>query len=519
MTQGAIDLVQAQLKPPPFPSLRLLRDAPCPLPEVISTDKITRPPQHKAILKYRWQDEGAFIGITIPKYAIPPASDSSVQQFQCSIGSSHLQCTFQERGVDGLVTQHVFRIAHLHAPVQPEQSVCDFRGQPVQLTVDSSGIGHGSAVLDDSLQPIHKAHDDNSTIKITAQPCKYTAKIDHDGTQNVPPQQTNLRCAKQADPHSQQLQQQQQSCDLAIAQPCKQAGSAAITVKLCKPDSDHHWDKLKGEAPVMVPVKQPPASPAAMAALRRTLMQQRQQRAQAAKHCSVALSTLPATNSDASATQGGSSDATVGVSALPLALSGLTAPHRAASAKQEASSDANADATSLPAALSNLHSSASTKQQGNASVTVDVAALPAALLSQDDLAELAVCADCEHSTARVSEHELAQIKVHLQQHATLFILLQLKMCMVPTCLLPRASHKQVCGSVFGAAVDYCHRCTSSLCPLDATTGVLKMQIAVHQKVMCHTACRNPEAKQRPTSNLEHLQRPLLNMNCCCKTAT
>ena len=120
MTQGAIDLVQAQLKPPPFPSLPLLQHVSSSLPELISTDEITRPPQHKPITKYTWQDEGDFIGITIHKDAITSATAVYVQQIQCSTGPSHLQCTIQETAKDGVVTQHVLRIAHLHAPVQPQ---------------------------------------------------------------------------------------------------------------------------------------------------------------------------------------------------------------------------------------------------------------------------------------------------------------------------------------------------------------------------------------------------------------
>ena len=335
----------------------------------------------------------------------------------------------------------------------------------MQLTMDSSGVDHGSAGLDDSLHPIDKACDDNNTMKTTAQPCKHTAKTCRDGTQNVPPHHSSLHCAKQADPHSQQLYQQQQSHDLAIAQPCKQSGSAAIIIKLCKADPEQQWHKLTSEAPVVVPVKQPPASPEAMAAMRRTLMQQRQQRAQAPTHHSSAISGLPASRSHASANQQASLDAKASISALPAALSSLPALHSNASATQEVSSDVKLDVNCLPAPLSSLpalHSNASAKQEATSCAKADTSALPTAVSTASDIAELAAQmmvkpSGCQCSALAGLQHELAQINGRLLQPESLCTLLDLTSSILQTCMLPQPSHKQRLAQILLAFLQaFCH---------------------------------------------------------------
>ena len=333
-------------------------------------------------------------------------------------------------------------------------------------------------------------------MKTTAQPCKHTAKTCRDGTQNVPPHHSSLHCAKQADPHSQQLYQQQQSHDLAIAQPCKQSGSAAIIIKLCKADPEQQWHKLTSEAPVVVPVKQPPASPEAMAAMRRTLMQQRQQRAQAPTHHSSAISGLPASRSHASANQQASLDAKASISALPAALSSLPALHSDASANHQGSFTINADISALPAALSSLpalhsnasatqevssdvkldvnclpaplsslpalHSNASAKQEATSCAKADTSALPTAVSTASDIAELAAQmmvkpSGCQCSALAGLQHELAQINGRLLQPESLCTLLDLTSSILQTCMLPQPSHKQRLAQILLAFLQaFCH---------------------------------------------------------------
>ncbi|KAL0026662.1 hypothetical protein WJX79_002344 [Trebouxia sp. C0005] len=62
MTQGAIDLVQAELSPPADHSLLLLKDTPYQQPDLIAIEcHGPIAPEHKTISKYTWWDNGDFI--------------------------------------------------------------------------------------------------------------------------------------------------------------------------------------------------------------------------------------------------------------------------------------------------------------------------------------------------------------------------------------------------------------------------------------------------------------------------
>ncbi|KAA6424798.1 MAG: hypothetical protein FRX49_04972 [Trebouxia sp. A1-2] len=71
MTQGAIDLVQAELSPPADHSLLLLKDTPYQQPDLIAIEcHGPIAPEHKTISKYTWWDNGDFICVSVPTKAL-----------------------------------------------------------------------------------------------------------------------------------------------------------------------------------------------------------------------------------------------------------------------------------------------------------------------------------------------------------------------------------------------------------------------------------------------------------------
>ncbi|DBA81829.1 hypothetical protein WJX77_011080 [Trebouxia sp. C0004] len=71
MTQGAIDLVQAELLPPADSSLLLLKHTPYQQPKLIAI-RCHGPtaPEHKTISNYTWWDNGDFIYVSVPTTAL-----------------------------------------------------------------------------------------------------------------------------------------------------------------------------------------------------------------------------------------------------------------------------------------------------------------------------------------------------------------------------------------------------------------------------------------------------------------
>jgi len=121
MTQGAIDLVQAELSPPAELSLLLLKDTPYQQPKLIAIGRHGPPaPEHKIISNYTWWDNGDFICVSVPTKAL--LSGSASHQVQCCIKEMQIQCTVEVAFAGAQLTQHRLAIPHLHAAVQPGQS-------------------------------------------------------------------------------------------------------------------------------------------------------------------------------------------------------------------------------------------------------------------------------------------------------------------------------------------------------------------------------------------------------------
>ncbi len=284
MTQGAIDLVQAELSPPADLSLLLLKDTPYQQPQLIAVGcHEPTAPEHKTISNYTWWDSGDFICASVPTEAL--LSGSASHQVQCCIKEMQIQCTIEVAFAGAQLIHHRLAIPHLHAAVQPEQSSCFLNGSSLQASTvsiapastmhycntDSSSLKH-SDCLDKSCSP--------SLTLPSHQPCS-SASTD-----------------TQASHHAAQGIQQSLQAGFPAAEPCASIASAheskppCLLLKLRKADRNKTWCTLASQAPVKESVKQVPPSPESMAALRRALIQQRQQKqAKGMLACSASAAT------------------------------------------------------------------------------------------------------------------------------------------------------------------------------------------------------------------------------------
>ncbi len=284
MTQGAIDLVQAEISPPADLSLLLLKDTPYQQAKLIAI-RCHEPtaPEHKTISNYTWWDSGDFICVSVPTKAL--LSGSALHQVQCYIRERQILCTVEVAFAGAQLIHHRLTIPHLHAAVQPEQSSCFLNGSSLQASTvsiapastmhycntDSSSLKH-SDCLDKSCSP--------SLTLPSHQPCS-SASTD-----------------TQASHHAAQGIQQSLQAGFPAAEPCASIASAheskppCMLLKLRKAEPNKTWCALAGQAPVQESAKQVPPSPESMAALRRALIQQRQQKqARGMSACSASAAT------------------------------------------------------------------------------------------------------------------------------------------------------------------------------------------------------------------------------------
>ena len=147
MTQGAIDLVQAELTPPLYSSLLLLHDKPYLLPKLIATEP-TRPlaPAHRVISNYTWWNDGDFVCISLPTLGgCHSVSATAPEQVQCCIGELHVKCIITAPDADGQQVQHRLNLPHLNGIIKPGQSSCLFNGQTVQLSGATTAACHAAS--------------------------------------------------------------------------------------------------------------------------------------------------------------------------------------------------------------------------------------------------------------------------------------------------------------------------------------------------------------------------------------
>lgn len=270
MTQGAIDLVQAELSPPADHSLLLLKDTPYQQPDLIAIEcHGPIAPEHKTISKYTWWDNGDFICVSVPTKALLLGSAS--HQVQCYIEQMQMQCTVEVAFAGAQLIQHRLAIPHLHAAVQPEQSSCFLNDDSLQMSTVNTA--QASTTL--------YCHTDSSTLK-------HGHRLDKPCSPGLtPPSHQPCSSAStfiQASQHAAQGIQQSLQAGNPAAKPSGSMVSAhesngpCLLLTLRKADPNKTWRTLAGQAHMMQSVKQMPPSPESMAALRRALIQQRQQK-------------------------------------------------------------------------------------------------------------------------------------------------------------------------------------------------------------------------------------------------
>ena len=284
MTQGAIDLVQAELSPPADDSLLLLEDTPYQQPKLIAIAcHGPTAPEHKTISNYTWWDNGDFICVSVPTKAL--LSGSASHQVQCCIKERQIHCTVEVAFAAAQPIHHRMAIPHLHAAVQPEQSSCCLNGSSLQASTANTA----------QASSMHYCYTDSSILKHSHCLDKLCSPgLTSPSHQPCSTASTYIQASQHA---AQGIQQSLQAgtpaaeCFGAIAS-AHQSKAPCLLLKLRKVEPNKTWCTLAGQAHVKESVKQMPPSPESMAALRRALMQRRQQKqARGMSACSVSAAT------------------------------------------------------------------------------------------------------------------------------------------------------------------------------------------------------------------------------------
>ena len=283
MTQGAIDHVQAELSPPADLSLLLLKDTPYQQPQLIAVGcHEPTAPEHKTISNYTWWDSGDFICVSVPTEALLSGSASHLQ---CCIKEMQIQCTIEVAFAGAQPTHHRLAVPYLHAAVQPEQSSCFLNGSSLQASTVSTA--QASSML--------YCHTDSSTlthVHCLDKPC--SPGLTSPSHQPCSSASTDIHASQHAAQGKQQSLQAgfpaaESSGSMVLAQKSK---NPCLLLKLRKSDPNNTWCTLAGQAPAKNSIKQVPPSPESMAALRRALIQQRQQKqARGVSACSASAAT------------------------------------------------------------------------------------------------------------------------------------------------------------------------------------------------------------------------------------
>lgn len=290
MTQGAIDLAQAELSTPAESALLLLQHEPYLGPRLLDAQPVsTKNPMLQAIAKYTWWDSKASVHICIPIGADISAEKLIPGQVQCSIQQQQLHCTITA-STGHRVIQHKLSIPHLHAAIQPGLSTCLLDGQPVLLDQNTTPpVPSCSQTHHPALQ---YAEDTNrGALLKQCKPMPPSSPQAHNSPsaayQQSPPSCRTSSMASHLQP-------------LALSAATAAACASQVLITLTKADPSQVWEKLTRPLPVCQPCKLKPPSEQSMAALRRSLIHQRQQtQAQQGKPiaCTAAALGLPAANS------------------------------------------------------------------------------------------------------------------------------------------------------------------------------------------------------------------------------
>ncbi|DBB16352.1 TPA: hypothetical protein ACH3X3_014649 [Trebouxia sp. C0006] len=283
MTQGAIDLVQAELSPPADLSLLLLKDTPYQQPQLIAVGcHEPTAPEHKTISNYTWWDSGDFICVSVPTEALLSGSASHLQ---CCIKEMQIQCTIEVAFAGAQPTHHRLAVPYLHAAVQPEQSSCFLNGSSLQASTVSTAQASSMLYCHTNSSTLTHVHclDKPCSPGLTSpshQPCSSASTDIHASQHAAQGKQQSLQAGFPA---------AESSGSMVLAQKSK---NPCLLLKLRKSDPNNTWCTLAGQAPAKNSIKQVPPSPESMAALRRALIQQRQQKqARGVSACSASAAT------------------------------------------------------------------------------------------------------------------------------------------------------------------------------------------------------------------------------------
>lgn len=262
MTQGAIDLAQAELSTPVESAILLVQNELHLGPRLLAAQPApTKALVPQTIANYTWWDSQTSVYISIPISAGISAGKLIPGQVQCDIQQQQLQCTITS-GTAHPVIQHRLCISHLHAAIQPGLSSCQLDGQPVRL--ERALPTSGSQTHCVALQSVQ----DTNSCALLPQHRKPSPQAHHSPTASC--QQAPAWCL-----HSPMVSHLQRLTPRSAAAAAASASQVLIT--LAKADPSQVWEKLTRPLPPCQPCKLAPASEQSMAALRRSLMQQRQQ--------------------------------------------------------------------------------------------------------------------------------------------------------------------------------------------------------------------------------------------------
>ena len=268
MTQGAIDLAQAELMAPVKSALSLLQNKPCLEPRLLDAQPAqAQKSLLQPIAKYTWWDSKTQICISIPVRADISTKKLDTGQVQCDIQQQQLHCTITSRTAHQLI-QHRLSIPHLHACVQPGRSTCLLDGQAVLLE-------HNRPTPPPGVSRAHDAALQSRETIITCsllQQCKSSSKASTQARNtsiaaNHQPSSSTLRSSSARNLQPLALQ------PAAIAPAC----ISQVLIRLTKADPSQPWETLTQPPPLSQPCKLAAASEESMAALRRTLIHRRQQ--------------------------------------------------------------------------------------------------------------------------------------------------------------------------------------------------------------------------------------------------
>ena len=268
MTQGAIDLAQAELITPVESAVLLLQNKLCLGPRLLAAQPAqVQKPLLRPIANYKWWDSKIHIYISIPINADISTEKLNPGQVQCNIQHQQLHCTITPSAAHPVV-QHRLSIPHLHACIQPGQSTCLLNGQTVLLEHNAPApIGSGSQAHHAALQ----SGEEETTFALS-QKCQSVPQSStqaHDTSITPTQQATSSSLRSSSDRHLQPLALQ----PAAAAPAC----ASQVLIILMKADPSQPWETLAKPPPSSQPCKLAAPSEERLAALRRALIDQRQQ--------------------------------------------------------------------------------------------------------------------------------------------------------------------------------------------------------------------------------------------------